>query len=61
MTLQYGQTRAQEFGATHVHIFLLLQLVNPQKGVGTVVFASQSADGRHPNTGVLTPGGPEIR
>src|SRR6267154_5732962 len=30
-------------GATHFHIFLLLRLVNPQKGVGTVVFASQSA------------------
>ena len=27
-------------GATHFHIFLLLQLVNRQKGVGTVVFAS---------------------
>src|SRR4051812_2460435 len=27
-------------GATHVHIFLLLRLVNPQKGVGTLVLAA---------------------
>src|SRR5204863_7363104 len=48
-------------GATHFHIFLLVRLVNPQKSVGTVVFVSSLGGFRHRNTGVLTPGGPEIR